>query len=76
MNGRRSANTRTSRRNLTRRHPPPCGQSRYGVPVRECELVGMAPLEALAEAAGYYLQIPGFDSEKVIEHHLLDEDES
>jgi glutamate formiminotransferase len=50
--------------------------ARYGVPVRECELVGMAPLEALAEAAGYYLQVPGFDSEKVIEHHLLDEEES
>jgi len=50
--------------------------ARYGVSVRECELVGMAPLEALAEAAGYYLQIPGFDSAKVIEHHLLDEEES
>jgi glutamate formiminotransferase len=50
--------------------------ARYGVPVRECELVGMAPLEALAEAAGYYLQIPGFDSEKVIEHHLLEGEES
>ena len=50
--------------------------ARYGVPVRECELVGMAPLEALAEAAGYYLQIPGLDSEKVIEHHLLDEEKS
>ena len=50
--------------------------ARYGVSVRECELVGMAPLEALTEAVGYYLQIPGFDSEKVIEHYLLDEDES
>ncbi len=50
--------------------------ARYGVSVRECELVGMAPLEALAEAAGYYLQIPGFDSGKVIEHHLLDQEES
>ena len=28
-----------------------------------------------SDAAGYYLQIPGFDSEKVIEHHLLDEEE-
>jgi glutamate formiminotransferase / 5-formyltetrahydrofolate cyclo-ligase len=50
--------------------------ARYGVPVRECELVGMVPLEALAEAAGYYLQIPGLESEKVIEQHLLDEEES
>ncbi len=53
-----------------------CEAARYGVPVLECELVGMAPLEAIVDAAGYYLQIPGLDAEKVIERHLLDEEES
>ena len=49
--------------------------ARYGVPVLECELVGMAPLEAIVDVASYYLQIPGLDAEKVIERHLLDEEE-
>ena len=48
--------------------------ARYGVAVRECELVGMVPLDALVETAGYYLQIPGLESPKVIEYHLLPED--
>ena len=46
---------------------------RYGVPVRECELVGLVPLDALVDTAGWYLQIPGLDSGKVIEYHLLPE---
>jgi glutamate formiminotransferase len=45
--------------------------ARYGVSVKECELVGMVPLEALQEVASYYLQIPGFDAKQVIEYHLL-----
>ncbi len=49
--------------------------ARYGVPVLECELVGMAPLEALVDAAGWYLQVPGLDSAKVIEYHLLPEED-
>jgi len=49
--------------------------ARYGVAVCDCELVGIAPLDALIEAAGYYLQIPDLESAKVIEHHLLDEEE-
>lgn len=48
--------------------------ARYGVAVRECELVGLLPLEALADAAGYYLQVPGLGPEKVIEYHLLPDD--
>jgi len=50
--------------------------ARYGVPVRRCELVGMVPLEALVDAAGYYLQVPGLDCADVIEHHLLDRETS
>jgi glutamate formiminotransferase len=45
--------------------------ARYGVLVKECELVGMIPIEALEEVASYYLQIPGFNSRQIIEYHLL-----
>jgi glutamate formiminotransferase len=48
--------------------------ARYGVTVKESELVGMVPLEALSDAAGYYLQISGFEPAKVIEYHLLPDD--
>jgi glutamate formiminotransferase len=47
--------------------------ARYGVAVKQCELVGMVPLEALQEVASYYLQIPAFDMRQVIEYHLLPE---
>ncbi len=49
--------------------------ARYGVAVKECELVGMVPLEALQEVASYYLQIPAFDVRQVIEYHLLPDQE-
>ena len=45
--------------------------ARYGVQVKECELVGMLPLEALEEVVSYYLQIPGFSSRQITEYHLL-----
>jgi len=47
--------------------------ARYGVLVKECELVGMVPVEALAEVVSYYLQIPGFNSRQITEYHLLPE---
>jgi glutamate formiminotransferase / 5-formyltetrahydrofolate cyclo-ligase len=49
--------------------------ARYGVAIRECELVGLVPLEAVTDALGYYLQLPGFADTKVIEYHLLPEEE-
>lgn len=48
--------------------------ARYGVTVKGCELVGMVPIEALAEVVGYYLQIRDFGVDQVIEYHLLPED--
>jgi glutamate formiminotransferase len=45
--------------------------ARYGVPVKECELVGMVPIEALEEVVSYYLQLPGFNARQIIEYHLL-----
>ncbi len=47
--------------------------ARYGVLVKECELVGMVPIEALEEVVSYYLQIPGFNAKQIIEYHLLPE---
>ena len=47
--------------------------ARYGVLVKECELVGMIPFEALEEVVGYYLQIPEFNMKQVTEYHLLPE---
>jgi glutamate formiminotransferase len=46
--------------------------ARYGVPVIGTELIGLAPMQALFDAAEYYLQIEDFDpAEQVIESHLL-----
>lgn len=46
--------------------------SRYGVPVIGTELIGLAPMQALFDAAEYYLQIEDFDpTVQVIENHLL-----
>ena len=46
--------------------------SRYGVPVIGTELIGLAPMQALFDAAEYYLQIEDFDpAVQVIENHLL-----
>lgn len=44
--------------------------ARYGVLVKDCELVGMVPIEAMEEVVSYYLQIPGFRSRQVIEYHI------
>lgn len=46
--------------------------ARYGVPVIGTELIGLAPMQALLDAAEYYLQIEDFAPEaQVIENHLL-----
>ena len=46
--------------------------ARYGVPVIGTELIGLAPMQALFDAAEYYLQIEDFDpTVQVIENHLL-----
>jgi glutamate formiminotransferase len=46
--------------------------ARHGVPVVECELVGMVPLGAIEEAVRHYLQIHDFSSAKIIEARLLE----
>lgn len=46
--------------------------ARYGIPVIGTELIGLAPMQALLDAAEYYLQIEDFAPEvQVIENHML-----
>jgi glutamate formiminotransferase / 5-formyltetrahydrofolate cyclo-ligase len=46
--------------------------ARHGVAVAGCELIGLAPLDALAETIRYYLQIHDFSSGQIIESRLLE----
>ena len=46
--------------------------ARYGVAVIGTELIGLTPMQALFDAAEYYLQIEDFKPDvQVIENHLL-----
>ena len=46
--------------------------ARYGVVVAGCELIGLAPLAAFAEAIRYYMQIHDFSSSQIVESRLLE----
>jgi glutamate formiminotransferase len=46
--------------------------ARYGVAVVGCELIGLAPLDAFAEAIRYYMQIHDFTSSQIVESRLLE----
>ena len=45
---------------------------RYGVAVISSEIVGLTPLDALVDAAEFYLQFDGFDRSQVLENRLLE----
>lgn len=45
---------------------------RFGVPVIESEVYGMAPAAALLDSAAYYMQIADFDPKQIIELRLLE----
>ena len=46
--------------------------ARWGVHVIGTEIVGLTPMQALADSAEYYLQIENFDfSRQVLENHML-----
>lgn len=45
---------------------------RYGVPVVGSEIIGLTPMDALIDAAVYYMQIEDFDRKQVIESRLLE----
>ncbi len=44
----------------------------YGVRVRSSELIGEMTLQALADAAAYYLQLPGLRVSRILERGILD----
>ena len=44
--------------------------SRYGVSVVESEVVGLVPLEAMTEAAKFYLQLNGFKGDQILEKKM------
>ena len=45
---------------------------RYGVEIVGSEIIGLLPMNALINAAEYYLKLEGFDGEnQVMEKHLL-----
>lgn len=46
---------------------------RYGVPVVGSEIIGMVPMDALLDAAEYYLRLEGFDRSQVLERRLAEE---
>jgi glutamate formiminotransferase len=43
-----------------------------GLEIAGCEVVGLIPLEALADVAREYLKMPDFDAKQIIETHLLE----
>jgi len=43
---------------------------RYGTMIHHSELVGLIPQDALVDAAQWYVQMDGFDSEQVLEQRL------
>lgn len=45
---------------------------RYGVNVVGSEVVGLVPMEALIEAAAYYLGLEGFSMEQVLEARIME----
>ncbi len=46
--------------------------ARYGVGVHHAELVGLAPQEALIDAARWYLQLDQFEADQLLETRLYD----
>jgi glutamate formiminotransferase len=45
---------------------------RYGVPVIGSEVIGLLPMKALIDCAGYYLQIENFSMEQILEKRLAE----
>jgi glutamate formiminotransferase len=44
--------------------------NRYGVPIVGAEIIGLVPMEALAESAAYYLGIENFSMNKILEQNF------
>lgn len=46
--------------------------ARYGVEILESEVVGLIPLDAVADIARFYLRLRGFDREQILEARLME----
>ena len=46
--------------------------SRYGVEIVGSEIIGLAPMAALVDAAAYYLRLEDFKIEQIIEQRMLE----
>ncbi len=46
--------------------------SRFGVAVTDSEIVGLTPMEALVDAAEFYLQLSGLEPDQILENRLLE----
>jgi len=46
--------------------------ARFGVQVTDSEIVGLTPMDALIDAAEYYLQLAGLERSQVLENRLLE----
>lgn len=46
--------------------------ARYGVDMVASEIVGLVPMEALVDAASFYLRLDGFSSRQVLENRLME----
>ncbi len=44
-----------------------------GVPVADCELIGLVPAAVFEDTIRHYLQVPGFSVKQVIESRLLED---
>jgi glutamate formiminotransferase len=48
--------------------------ARHGVPVVASEIIGLVPMDALAQAADFYLRLKDFNRSQVLEARLLEEE--
>ena len=47
--------------------------ARHGVEILESEVVGLIPLDAVAEAARVFLRLRSFDRQQILEAKLMEE---
>jgi glutamate formiminotransferase len=45
---------------------------RYGISIAGCEVVGLVPLQAIADTVSYYLGLEGFSMKQILETHLTE----
>lgn len=51
-----------------------CEAERYGIPVIGSEVVGVLPLQALVDTAGWYLKLEDFSNAQILEKKLWEEE--